>query len=122
MNSIEVKWCKIAEEDHKKERRVYAHTFHRKNTICVCRDFGELPDQHFVAILAHEIGHLLAGPKRSENAVNKEVYKKFGVRIIYLQTPYGDNLEYVNKNDAYYLFQKLIPFLSPIALRYLGSY
>jgi len=104
MKKIMVKWCKIAEEDHKKQKREYCHTFHRKNTICTCNAFYDLPDRYRLAILAHEIGHLLCGPDGNEDDANRKAIKLFRVEIYYEpRTIHGNHLEAINAEDVGYL-------------------
>jgi len=95
---VAVKHCELAEKDHREEFRVYAHTFHRKNVICVCSAFNSLPDTWRLAILLHEVGHLLAGQRASEASANEAVRKVSGIRITYKTGPYGDGLEWIAPN------------------------
>jgi hypothetical protein len=94
-----IRVCKIANEDHAESVRVYAHTFHRKNVICVADAFWDLPEIYQVAILLHEVGHLLAGQRASEDAANKAVKKASGVTIWHKDTRYGEELEWISPSN-----------------------
>jgi hypothetical protein len=97
---IYVRHCKLADADHQEKKRWYAHTFHRQNVICTARAFNVLPPEWRLAILLHEIGHLLAGPTASEAAANEAVEKDSGIKIVYRDGPYGENLERINVNQV----------------------
>ena len=58
--SVKLDLCYLAEKDHAKSKRVFAHTGHKKNTICVCKDFYDLPEDNMLGILWHEHGHIVA--------------------------------------------------------------
>ena len=89
--------CHIADEEHTSSGRQYAHTFHYPNTVCVAHAFWSLPDSHFFGVLAHEIGHIIS--KGGENAADNIMLKKYGIRIKYASTDYGDFLQYLTPND-----------------------
>jgi hypothetical protein len=55
---VEICPCPLAEKDHKENPRVFAHTIHIENTICVCRAFSRLPISNQRGIIFHEMGHL----------------------------------------------------------------
>ena len=96
-----VRWrhCAIAESDHRKDVRNYAHTYHYPHTICFAKAFWKLPREYRDGIILHEIGHLLAGPEGSESDANDAVFDWSGARIEYVDSPYGRRLERV-KNMA----------------------
>lgn len=56
---IKVAYCWIADRDHEKRKRQYAHWGHIKNTICVARAIDNLPDDNKRGIFLHEFGHVL---------------------------------------------------------------
>jgi hypothetical protein len=87
------KHCRIAQRDHEENRRQYAHTFHYPGTICLAREFWELPKEFRDGILLHEIGHMLAGPEGTEAEATEAAERFFGVEIRYVDSPYGKNLE-----------------------------
>lgn len=93
--SYDIVECPEVEEEHRESKRQYAHTFHHKGTICVCKEFWRLPPKHRDAILLHEIGHLLVGPEGGEEDANRAVEEVLGARIEYVCSPYGDDLEVV---------------------------
>lgn len=90
-----VKWrhCAIAERDHRKDVRNYAHTYHYPQTICLAKDFWKLPREYRDGVLLHEIGHLLAGPDGSESDANDAVFDWAGAQIEYVDSPFGKRLE-----------------------------
>lgn len=90
-----VKQCDQCDQEHADSKRQYAHTFHKMNTICVAKAFYDLPQSWQFAILLHEVGHLLAGPKGSEDAANKAAQKASGIPIVYKDGPYGEELEWI---------------------------
>ena len=62
--------------------RAYAHVGHRKNTICVGHGFFDLPGNYQLALIFHEIGHII-GDTDDEKTADKIVYDLFGVTICY---------------------------------------
>jgi hypothetical protein len=92
---LSIKVCREADLEHEKSARQYAHVFHHKNVICVAHAFEKLPDCWALAILLHEVGHLLAGYRGNEAAANVAVTDASGVPIIYRDGPYGQQLEYI---------------------------
>lgn len=82
---IELRNCRLAEDDHRQKNRWFAHTWHicSSNIVCVCRDLESLPDEHKFGILLHEIGHLLTGPQAPERAADQAVLEDLGVWIRY---------------------------------------
>jgi hypothetical protein len=95
---LNVKWtyCKTVEEEHRQHKRQYAHSFHFPNTICTSKALWTLPKRHRDAILLHEVGHLLAGPDASEEDANRAIEKCSGLKIDYVDTRYGEDLETLN--------------------------
>ena len=91
--TVRYRHCLQAEDDHIYDRRIYAHTFHKPNIICTCKALWKLPRKHRDVILLHEVGHLLAGPKGNERDANREIEKLTGVKIRYVDSLYGDDLE-----------------------------
>jgi hypothetical protein len=118
MRKIKIQLCEIAEKDHQKKKRNYAHTFHKKNVICVCKDLYQLPLRDKAAIIAHEFGHLFAGKDGTEEDANREVFNYFSINIYYRpRTRYGDNLECIDQKDIEVLISQLIPLIHPSSLK-----
>ena|SRR5215813_6703139 len=92
---MKYKWChcKAADNEHRKQKRQYAHTYHFPKTICTSRALWKLPKAHRDAILMHEIGHLIAGKDASEAQANKAIENSTGMHIEYVDSPYGKQLE-----------------------------
>ena len=111
--------CSIADRDHKRSLRQYAHTFHKgKNTniICVASAIWDLPQRNLCGILAHEIGHLLAGQKASEDTADAAVEIELGIVIRYADGKYGDRLQFLDATDLA-KFARLVRLLQPRRMR-----
>lgn len=94
-----IKECQVANIEHRMSKRQYAHVRHHKdNIICVAHAIWSLPDSHLLGVLAHEIGHLISGG--GERAADSIMLEKYGIKIQYASTDYGDNLQYFNAVDA----------------------
>jgi hypothetical protein len=88
--------CPLVEREHREARRQYAHVFHIANQVCVARAIAELPEKYRLGILMHELGHIMAGPKGSEEAANNAVFEQTGIRIYYGG---NSNLEFIDRAD-----------------------
>lgn len=98
---ISIIHCELADREHGRSRRQYAHTYHYGNeVICVSRHLHQLPDEHRLAILLHEIGHILAGPEGSEEDADAAAEADSGIPIYYIDSPYGAQLEYIDPEDV----------------------
>jgi uncharacterized cupin superfamily protein len=73
--------CSWADREHEKSFRQYAHTFHRKNVICVAESFSDLPSQNQFGILLHELGHLAYPNIEDEQKIDELIYVLSGIRI-----------------------------------------
>lgn len=101
--SIIIRRCALADREHKESERQYAHVHHAKgkNIICVAGAWVMLPLQSEMGLIAHELGHLLAGDKEhTEDEADRLGNKFFSVTIKYKNTIYGDRLQYVSHRDA----------------------
>jgi hypothetical protein len=98
---IVIKNCREADKDHKEYMSQYAHTFHKgDNVICVARAFWKLPIGHQMGLIAHEIGHILAGEREHrEYKADEAANRYFGIDIKYKDSEYGYFLQYLNKRD-----------------------
>jgi hypothetical protein len=100
---LDICLCQTAEKEHRRSERQYAHTFHYDGVICVCKAFWELPDRHLFGVLAHEIGHLLAGPHGSDNDADAAVHDAYWLKVRYTDTdranPARSSLEYLSLSD-----------------------
>jgi 3-dehydroquinate synthase class II len=99
---IIVRYCKEADEDHAKKLRQYAHTYHYKNDVCVTKAFKVLPLEIQMGLIAHEVGHLLAGhTDHTEAEANRLANKFFGIRMHYRDfSMYGEHLEVLSRKDT----------------------
>jgi len=100
MNSIRVELCKQADDEHRASIRQYAHTHHHDNVICFARAATNLTDNQFWAIMAHEIGHLIAGYEGSESDANRAANQFFGIKIRYRDSKNGERLETITDKEA----------------------
>ncbi len=105
LSTIRLRVCPPAEREHEKSLRQYAHTGHYQGAICVAKEFFDLPLQHALAILIHELGHLSS--EGGEREADEEVRKMFGVRIIYVDSPWGRKLEFLLHRDLWKVLTKL---------------
>lgn len=96
-----IRFCKQADEEHRRSKRQYAHTYHHDFTICFARAIKNLTPAQFAAILAHEIGHLLAGLDHAdvERAANRAANEYFGIKILYRDSKNGKRLQTVSRRD-----------------------
>jgi hypothetical protein len=88
--------CPLVEREHRESRRQYAHVFHIENQVCCARAIADLPEKYRLGILMHELGHIMAGQRGSEDAANSAVFRETGIRIYY-----GGNsdLEFIDRRD-----------------------
>lgn len=104
---IKIRHCHVADKEHDDCKRQYAHTYHfgsddnfnAPEIICVAKSFNNLPIEHQMGILAHEIGHLLAGYEADEITADIVVRNVLDVRIRYKNSEWGNNLQFLNKKD-----------------------
>jgi hypothetical protein len=98
--SVKLRHCREADTEHERSFRQYAHTFHYPNTVCFAEAFCSLSERWQLAILLHELGHLLAGYKGSEAAANAAIEKATGVHIHYKDGHFGKRLEWITAADV----------------------
>ena len=113
MTEIVVDTCALADEEHDKSLRQYAHVLHHPGVICVADAFFGLPEDIRCGLLAHEVGHLLAVQRdanHSEKAADRAVFVSYGLVIRYRDSEYGDNLECLDKKDVE-KFRELFEYL-----------
>ena len=93
---IPIRTCPDLTEEHRKNPRRYAHTFHYPNVICVAAQFMELPVKFRLGILIHECGHLIQGDRQHSERCADQTGARFA-RVPVLRADYGSakNLEYV---------------------------
>jgi hypothetical protein len=100
--TINVRTCRAAAKEHRCARRQYAHTFHRghEKAVCVAPAFFGLPDGFHNGILAHEVGHLLAGYEGSETEANRAVNEAARISVKSRSGKHGKRLEWISERDA----------------------
>jgi len=96
MRQLSVEECSKADKEHRASKRQYAHVFHRDGIICVSRAFWKLPERLRLAILLHEAGHVLAGPRGGELAANRAAERYSGIPIEYRSCKHGEELESIS--------------------------
>lgn len=94
---LHVTRCLSMQKEHRRSLRQYAHVFHVPRQICIARDLEDLPAQIGLAILLHEVGHLLAGPDKGERVANNTIERYSGIHIYYEDSDYGSNLEIIEQ-------------------------
>ena len=114
---LKIRSCSIAERDHKEEQRAYCHWGHKPNTICISKSIYELPLNHSLALIAHEVGHALVGGGTEEQA-NWATKKYIGVSLIYLSdTPWGKRLQYIKSPSIRKVYKNLSAFVDLPSLK-----
>lgn len=66
----------------------------------MARAIGNLTPNQFWAILAHEVGHLLAGYEGSESDANRAANEFFGIKIRYQDSQNGKHLQTMSSEDV----------------------
>jgi len=117
MNKFRIKICPLAEKDHKKDQRAYAHWGHYPKTICISQSIYRLPKQVSLALLLHELGHALCDGEYEEEA-NKTIYNLFKIKIKYApETPWGKRLQYILSPEVPKVINILKKFISESSLK-----
>lgn len=61
LKKVKLRYCGVADKDHKEEWRNFAHTFHYADIVCISKAADkELTKDEMLGIFAHEFGHLVA--------------------------------------------------------------
>lgn len=86
-SEVEIRFdCPYATKDHAACGRVFAHTLHEPNTVCLDPSILTLPPRFLTGILLHEFGHLLAEAEwndDSEEAADLAVKMFLGAELGY---------------------------------------
>ena len=57
---VEVRFCELADRDHRLKWRQFAHTGHESHVVCFARAAeDELTDEEILGMSAHELGHIV---------------------------------------------------------------
>lgn len=84
---VEIRFdCPYAQKDHAACGRVFAHTLHEPNTVCLDPSVLTLPPRFLTGILLHEFGHILAEAEwndDSEEAADLAVKMFLGAELGY---------------------------------------
>jgi len=77
--------CSLAEALNSNDARTVAHVGCRANTICLAASFGALNRNKRYGVLAHEVGHLMAGLEGSgaEPRADQWVRERLGIEVLY---------------------------------------
>ena len=106
--NILINKCKVADSEHRQSVRQYAHVGHVDNTICLAYAWKHLPLNNQMAIIAHEIGHLLYGnTDHTEQDADREVNKFLRIKILYNDSRYGIGLQNLNLDNTMDVFEWL---------------
>jgi hypothetical protein len=108
--AIEVKLvhCRDADGEHRRRKRQYAHSWHYPSpVVCLAQAYLQLPPTHSNGVLAHEVGHLLAGPDGDEAAADRAVLQRLGVHVRYRTTRHGRRLQWISGKDALKLMRAI---------------
>jgi hypothetical protein len=71
--------CSVAERDHLKVARRFAHANHREMTICCCKETAGLSEENIKGLLVHEICHIVH--ESIHQVFTKDTDKTFGIDI-----------------------------------------
>jgi hypothetical protein len=91
-------YCPIVNREHRLSQRQYAHTGHRSNIICIADAIDSLPNNFYYGILLHELGHS-CDVGYGEEAANEAIYEMWGIRIYYVDSEYGKEIEWIKDNN-----------------------
>lgn len=111
MIKLRLRICNLANQEHQLSKRQYAHVGHVRDTICIANAFYRLPIQHRAALLAHEAGHVLArkyNKSDGEAVADRMAEQFFGVKIQYIDSKYGGQLEYLSPTQARKVLERVI--------------
>lgn len=67
---------------HAKDPRAYAEVHAETADFAFAHEARELPDENRIALIAHEIGHVL-DPYATENGADRAAERALGIRIVY---------------------------------------
>ncbi len=81
LGQIKLRFCDLADADHRKKWRQFAHTNHAVYTVCFARAAeDELSDEEILGMSAHELGHVvgkrLRYPEHTRAIPSKKTPKK----------------------------------------------
>jgi hypothetical protein len=88
--------CSLAEVWNSRDKRTVAHVGCKAGTICLAAEFGSLNRNKRYGVLAHEVGHLMAGLEGSgaEPRADEWMRQHLGVEIGY---DADDTIEFINE-------------------------
>jgi len=60
MRAVQMEFCPLADKQHRKSWRSFAHTNHSMYTVCFAKAAEkELTDLEILGVVAHELGHIV---------------------------------------------------------------
>ena len=77
------RFCADCDREHARSPRQFCHVDHVPDTICLARAAQRLPLDNLLGLLAHELGHLLAGDDPSEELADRLGSEAIGHHIRY---------------------------------------
>jgi hypothetical protein len=98
--SVRIRHCPLADRDHRKKWRQFAHSLHVPGFICFAREAAhEMTEREIFGMTAHELGHIVAmklklpehmkpargqgTPKRVQDEADTVAELLFGIPIRY---------------------------------------
>lgn len=107
-----IRKCVLADREHNVNTRQYAHVHHIDGrVICVAGAWITLPLEIEMGLIAHEVGHLLAGKmdmEHSEAKADEVADKFFKITVLYKSTVYGNRLQYLTHRDTMKVYEWVI--------------
>jgi hypothetical protein len=111
-SKVIVRRCILADREHDISTRQYAHVHHVDGrVICVAGSWITLPLETEMGLIAHEVGHLIAGKNHKEHSeaeADKVANKFFKITILYRDTTYGNRLQYLTHRDTMKVYEWVI--------------
>jgi len=109
---FKIKRCKLADRENYRSSRQYLHVGHIPKHICKALAFDTIPLNHQIALLLHELGHLLIRENHGEEEANEMAKEISGVTIKYIpDTPFGKRLQFIPSEDLRRVYKTLKIFI-----------
>ena len=116
---FKIRRCKLADYENYKSRRQYLHVGHIPGFICKALAFDKIPLNHQLALLLHELGHLVIEKEHGEEEANEAAKEISGITIKYIPiTPWGNRLQFIPSEDLKRVYKTLKTFIEESSLKY----
>jgi len=84
LTGVIYQWCHLCDEEHRASDRQFMHVFHHPKVVCVSSSgLCRLSSHQFCGLVCHELGHMLAGKRASEERADQAAEAFFRVKIRY---------------------------------------